>query len=131
MLNKIDLPHVRSRQEELEAMIKAELDHTRFMSIRCELFSVWGLFYLLSFFLACLKEEESLGLDALPLCPWGTAVGRAFSRGSGTGTGTGNAVYVVRFPTQCKEGALYSTRAKRFIFKDNFMISLCNFFCML
>ncbi|CAN0351498.1 unnamed protein product, partial [Hapterophycus canaliculatus] len=36
VLNKIDLPHVRSRQEELEAMIKAELDHTRFMSIR------WG-----------------------------------------------------------------------------------------
>lgn len=35
VLNKIDLPHVRSRQEELEAMIKAELDHTRFMSIRC------------------------------------------------------------------------------------------------
>lgn len=34
MLNKIDLPHVRSRQEELEALIKAELNHTRFMSIR-------------------------------------------------------------------------------------------------
>lgn len=34
VLNKIDLPHVRSRQEELETMIKAELDHTRFMSIR-------------------------------------------------------------------------------------------------
>lgn len=38
VLNKIDLPHVKSRQEELEAMIKAELDHTRFMSIRCEFF---------------------------------------------------------------------------------------------
>eukprot|EP00752_Nemacystus_decipiens_P010585 g9426.t1 len=33
VLNKIDLPHVRSKQEELEVMIKAELDHTRFMSI--------------------------------------------------------------------------------------------------
>lgn len=36
VLNKIDLPHVRDKQEELEAMIKAELDHTRFMSIRWE-----------------------------------------------------------------------------------------------
>ena len=130
MLNKIDLPHVRSKQEELEAMIKAELDHTRFMSIRCDYFR-YGAFLPSELFLACLKEEESLGLDALPLCLWGTAVGRAFSRGSGTGRGTGNAVYVVRFPTQCKAGALYSTRAKRFIFKDNFMIFLCNFFCML
>lgn len=34
VLNKIDLPHVRSMQEELETSIKAELDHTRFMSIR-------------------------------------------------------------------------------------------------
>lgn len=34
VLNKIDLPHVRSRQAELEVSIKAELGHTRFMSIR-------------------------------------------------------------------------------------------------
>lgn len=34
VLNKIDLPHVKSRQAELEAMLKNELDHTRFMSIR-------------------------------------------------------------------------------------------------
>lgn len=34
VLNKIDLPHVRSKQAELEAQLKSELDHSRFMSIR-------------------------------------------------------------------------------------------------
>lgn len=40
VLNKIDMPHVRSKQEELETKIKAELDHTRFMSIRYAVFYV-------------------------------------------------------------------------------------------
>lgn len=34
MLNKIDLPHVKSKQAELEEALKAELGHSRFMSIR-------------------------------------------------------------------------------------------------
>lgn len=34
VLNKIDIPHVRSKQAELEEMLKAELGHSRFMSIR-------------------------------------------------------------------------------------------------
>ena len=34
MLNKIDLPHVREKQAELEDQLKAELGHSRFMSIR-------------------------------------------------------------------------------------------------
>lgn len=34
VLNKIDLPEVRSRQAELEEHLKAELGHSRFMAIR-------------------------------------------------------------------------------------------------
>lgn len=39
VLNKIDLPHVKSKQAELEATIKVELGHTRFISIRYVFFT--------------------------------------------------------------------------------------------
>lgn len=72
VLNKIDLPHVRSKQEELETMIKAELDHTRFMSIRYEVFVPWCLLEVLYPYCACggtsfdrliLSPREKVAID--------------------------------------------------------------------